>query len=849
MNPQQLERTREAKRLAEAKLRNNEETLESLRAQQEWLRRYNEVVMALSQEKERLNGLTKQMSTLTMESNELKRYEVLESIQATFQQLQILERLREQNAKRMAESERELTAMQDSWDRQQIKQREASTLSAGAEDKLYHIITDSIKGSWIDGAIDTLREETERLTRNVEQLRQQEDNMQNVINEGRDEMEMLSKELERQYAGRQSMEMHEKMLEHGEIVLQLLDRLQEIEEHQQALKTKQEESAKLQDEENEMLEHVFSRYQDIENEIGVLSKEMGSHRINIQGQNSYALQERTMSLKSRRQMLLSAQSLWNRISTGYNLIEKKVQELNALRLHIGQTEANIKKLETIVAQQERLCHEKEYTFMLSKSQNVIQLRSDLKEGTSCSVCGALHHPYHSDTMLEQSKLINEFKTDFELLEAETRNKKRALDELRSDLAKSKGMQQAEDENLTSVQRRQAEDVREWRIFTSLDQSFQECSPTTNLEARQALLRQLIENTTNDADKAQRELDSFNYHQECIYDLSEKMQVLEQEKNELSTRLNEVNTGCQVMAGLTERIQQQIEQEGRYYSQTYAQLDRLITIPDWLKEWKQSHDKIRGRIQKLMNIWQSVNKRIEELKWDQGKVKAQTEDATSSLNLIKSQIDGIVERKTACVQLMGEYKKEEEQILGTTGAKETLMQHYELMMNCRRTEQTEQKKTSLMQHEADYIRGRIDNYNQENILLSGECQSERLLLDHWIRDFNSQHTPVQYNELEQILNNGRDWNALREKLHSIEKETIMSQTRYDSLNSRLVALQAEGGRGYINIEEMQATLVVKREEAEEKQKEIMTEIARLNVALEEHQKAVQLRNRLENDFIT
>ncbi|MCR5435309.1 MAG: hypothetical protein K6F20_13075 [Bacteroidaceae bacterium] len=849
MNPQQLERAREAKRLAEAKLRNTEEALESLRTQQEWIRRYNEVVMALDLEKQRLNGLTKQMASLAEESYALKRYEAFESVQGTFQRLQILEKLKEQNANWTAESEREYAAIQDRWDGQQIKQKEASALSAGAEERLYHTIADAIKGSWTDGTIDALREEAERLTKAMEKLRQQEENLQGIIDEGKEETDMLAGELERQRAGRQSMEMHERMLEHGEAILQLLDRLQEIEEHQQTLRVKQDESARRQDEENEMLGHVFRQYQEVEAEIEALSKEMSSHRFNIQGQNSYALQERTMSLKNRRQMLLSAQSLWNRISTGYNLIEEKSQELNALRLHIEQTEASIKELESVVGRQEMLCHEKEYTFLLSKSQNVIQLRSDLREGTGCPVCGALHHPYHSDTMLEQSKLINEFKTDFELLNTETRSKKRTLDELRLDLAESRGRRQAEEANLTSVRRRQAEDVREWRVFTSLDQSFQDCSPTTNLEARQALLRQLIENTTNDAEKAQKELDTFNYHQGCIYDLSEKIQILEQKKNELSTRLNEVNTGCQVMAGLTERLQQQVEQEGKYYSLTYAKLDRQITITDWLKEWRQSHETLRGRIQKLMNIWQSVNQRIEELKGDLEKEKAQTENAVSTQKLIKAQIEAMTERKTTCAQLIGEYLKEKERILGTTGAKETLMQQYEQMMNCRRAEQTEQKETSQMQHEADYIRGRIDNYNQENTMLSGECQSERILLDHWIRDFNAQNAPVQYSELEQILNQGRDWNALREKLNGIEKEMIMSQTRFDSLNSKLVALQAEGGRGHINTDEMQAMLVVKREEAEGKRRDIMIEIARLDVALEEHQKAVGLKERLENDSVT
>jgi hypothetical protein len=47
MNPQQLSRTLEARRLAETKLATVEESLDRLRRQQEWLRRYNEVQLTL----------------------------------------------------------------------------------------------------------------------------------------------------------------------------------------------------------------------------------------------------------------------------------------------------------------------------------------------------------------------------------------------------------------------------------------------------------------------------------------------------------------------------------------------------------------------------------------------------------------------------------------------------------------------------------------------------------------------------------------------------------------------------------------------------------------------------------
>ena len=54
--------------------------------------------------------------------------------------------------------------------------------------------------------------------------------------------------------------------------------------------------------------------------------------------------------------------------------EKKA--VNDLSLHIEHTEASIRTLEAESARLQRLCHEKEYTYMLSKSQNVIQLRTD-----------------------------------------------------------------------------------------------------------------------------------------------------------------------------------------------------------------------------------------------------------------------------------------------------------------------------------------------------------------------------------------------------------------------------------------------------------------------------------------
>lgn len=846
LTPAQLERAREAKRLSEAKLVNIEDSIERLRTQQEWLRRYNEVEMALSQEKERLNSLNKQFTALTNEGQELERYELLEGVQGTFQRIQVLEEFIAQNKLTAEQTEKEAEQMQARWDEQLHLKQTMTEQSWAAEERLYHIMDKVVKGSHLDGAVEMLYGEINALRQNEGRLALQQKNLEALIEEDEADIDMTSQELERQSAGRQSMEMHEMMLENGDVVLLLLDRLQEIEANQQALMNARQEAVRRQEEENNMLGQIFSKYQEVNAQIDALNEEMKSHRATIQGQNSYAMQERAMSLKSRKQMLLSAQSLWNRISTGYNIIEEKTRSLNALRLKIEHTASSIQQMEAEMSRLERLCHEKEYTYLLSRSQNVIQLRSDLKEGTSCSVCGAIHHPYHSDTMLEQSKLIGEFKTDFELLDNERRNKKKILEELRLELADAKGRQQTEEANLASTRKRQSEDVREWHIFTSLDHSFQDCSATTNQEARQAMLRQLIENTTSAAEQAQKELDTLNYHQSCIYDISEKLQIQEQKKNELSLRLNEVNTGCQVMAGAVERIQQLAEQENRYYSSTYTQLERLITITDWLKEWKLSREGLKGRIQKLIATWQTVNHHIQVLKHELEQSKAKLETEKASHSLIKAQIDALAGRREICDGLIGSFRKEQEELLGKRSANEMFQNEFDLLRKDRRAEEQEQLKCSTMQHDIDYIRGRAENYARTDKMLAEQCAAERNRLDHWIRSFNNQHTPVQYAEMEKILGQERDWNGLRERLQKAEKDMIVSQTRYDSLNSRLVALLAEGYRGDVDTNGLQESLVVQRESMEGKKKDILIEIARQEILLEENEKAERLSGRLSSE---
>ena len=837
MSEQQVQRTREALRLAETKLQNAEESLEHLKRQQDWLRRYNELKLALNQENARLYELKKQQSSMAEDIRALDRYQTFETIQSDFLRMKYLEQAAAENKRNRSVLDREQDEAMHKWEDQQKLQQQMTELREQAQNHLYQSMDQIAMGHRVTGALEILHDNLVHLDDTISALTQDQKKTSQEIEEKTLELDRLNEKKEQHRLVRQGIEIHEGMVTHGEAILVKLDQLHEIKNTIADLRSQQTDSLRRQNEENEQLGRIFSKFQEVEGKMQSLNDEIHVHRESIKGQNSFVLQERAMRLKSRHQMLLSAQSLWNRISTGYSLIEEKSRTLNALRLHIEHVQKNIHELDTEVSRLNRLSDEKRYTYMLSKSQSVIQLRSDLKEGVQCSVCGATHHPYHSDTMLEQSKLIGDFKTEYDLLEAEARGKRIQLEDLKSDLIATQARYETEEQGMVSVRRRQAEDVNEWRIYATLDKSFHDCSSSTNMEGRQLMLRQLIENTTRDAESAQSELDTFTYHQDAINELSEKLSMLEQRKTELGVRMNEVNTGCQVMAGYVERIQTQLANQNDVYSDFYDKLDKIITIPEWYREWNQNHEGLKMKIQQLMEKWDSLNHQISDEEQQLQKGRAELEGLQKEQSARQVFLNVAMQRKENCQSAISEQNKSYDKMLGKNDVKVYFDQLYQQLTKARADENREHKLTHDMMKEISLIRGHHDAYVELGETLSNECAQKRSVIDLWIRGFNTQHPPVQYSELERVFMEERDWSAVRGKVLHMQEDMAVCQAIVDNMRSRLIALQAEGGRTAVREgDDVQSDLVAQRDMLETRRREAMMQVARLTVALEDDEKA-------------
>ncbi len=831
-----LARIEDALRLNETKMENIEENLNRTRKQQERVRRYQELSLELYEQKNHLYDVNKQLAANIKEREDLDRFEEFENVQGQFQRLSMLESLRHEQKQRLSELTRDLDATNKILDDESKRLQQQQDEMQDAARRLVSGLDAVTEAQQIEGRSSYMSILERRISERLTSQTSIQTALEKEMEEHRRNMENLNAKMETLRTRKQSLAPHHRMAIHGELVLERLTHLATLETELEKAEQQEKISLRKQSDENDMLERVYTDYLQIEQDRKALNDELHVHRENNHGLDSYRLQERAMQLKLRREMLLSAQSLWVRIANGYIMIEEIMQRINSLRLKQENLTNNVNNLSKELSVLRRTCKEKEYTFTLSKSQNVIQLRSDLKEGTSCTVCGATHHPYHSDTMLEQNKLIGELKMEYEAMATEQRAKEQTLRELELEASAVTAAKEEAENTLITLRALQNGYIQDWQMFAHLDRTFQTCDSSVNAPARTAMLRQLIENIGTEVDQAQKELDTFNFHQKRINELTEQIAIKEQKKNELITRLNEVNTGCQVMAGHLDRVQTHKQTVRDNYSRLYEDVDKMITIPDWKNIWNRSHEALLMRIQEIVKEWNELTMQLASIDNERALKELKLTYLQQTHQTLLTLISQLVDDRQECHDRIDEDRQNLEKLIGKESSKQRLQMLINDYKNARTLLDEQREKT----HQCELRKSKNAGRQTENVeagnLTDERAMNERQGVDLWMRKYNANHPPVQYNELEEMFANDRNWNDIRARLRSVQMESLLTQARVDKLGSQLVSLQAEGTLNGTDTDLIQNQLAGQIETLEGRRRETMMQIATLTQQLNAHKKA-------------
>ena len=818
LDPNELKRIQDSIRLYKTKLTNITQTLNGLQAQKEWLHKFKELNATLEKYRQAFFESNKNYSAHLKEIKELERFETFEAVQGNYQRIKAKENVLQFIRKGSTwHAEKLMEALSADKENQKMAETENKKYQE-AWHNLQQIQKTLAEGYRLQAALRFHEADLKELSDYKERIEQALSTVQKQGKETAEELKKNKEQATQQQQQLQNLESQQYMLERGEAIQTRLNFLQSRKQHEQ----------------DEKLNKLFLSSQGIDAQINTLQSELQVHQKSIVGMNSYNLQQRAMDLKSKKEMLTNATRLWKQIAEGYNRVDEKSQEIMRMRHHNDALKAQIAKLEPETAGLQRQCEELKYAYTLSKSQDVMQLRKDLQEGVSCSVCGATHHPYHSDTLLEQSKLIGEIKIEFEQAATELKHKQSLLDELRREQAVEEGRIEMCHQALETYKQILQDHVAHWEDFVALDRSFKDCSASTNFEGRRIMLQQLMEKTGVDAEDAQKELDTFNYHQSNINALNEKIALKEQEKDEIAVRLNEVNTGCQVVAYRVEQLQQSLSRTNGQYSELFEEIDKMMAISNWYKVWTENPENLRIYIQQQMERWFSLKKDMAETKNETIRLQTLQETTDRYIQALCKQRDFI----NGKIERMSEYQNQIHEQLYKMFREGDVEDYNKTVFDtlCSLEEQKEEAR-----HKADETHAqaaRYQGYNQRMTDTAQELETqiaqERSELDIWIRKYNALHSPVQFSELEQTFNSTTDWNALRQEIRTLTLQNMLAEARADEARLALAAHQVNALSQGQDKEDRTAALNTEIARLESEQDNILVQIAGCQAKLEAHE---------------
>lgn len=824
--------------LLQTRLTNIIQTIEDLQEEKKWIYQFDILLNNLNKQKAAYIDINKKYNAYLDEIKSLEQFEQFEAVQGNYERIKLIEKAwsdqRESSKQQLHKTTEQESAYQDSL--KDVEQKEKEYTEAVSQvmnvqnliSEGYHLQA-NIKEYNL--RINDLKEELEQTILTLNPLKQ-------AILEAENEYKKAEATYAEKQQALQNMNALQKMIEKGEAILAKLKFLFSLKKRKEEIQSQLEQCLKKQSEENEKLNKLFTASKDVDAQIKTLQSELQVHQNSIVGMNSYTLQQRAMMLKSKIEQLRNANQLWDQISKGYALIDEKSLEITRMQMHNESLQSDIAQLEIEVSGMRKQCEELKYAYTLSKSQDVMQLRKDLQEGTNCCVCGATHHPYHSDTILEQSKLIGEMKTEYDQAATELKLKEKKLADLKHEQAIEEGRLDVSYQALIIYKKIQQNNVSNWSTFIPLDRSFNECSPSTNMEARRSMLQQLIEKTGLDTENAQKELDTFNFHQSNINALNERLTDKEQEKNSLIIRLNEINTACQVIAHHVDQLQQLMTRTNGIYSALYEEIDHTINLNNWYKTWKDSPENLYIYIQQQMD-------KYAQLKTDTITCRETCIKQRQAVELVKSQAQYVEQQKDflkkELERLQESLNLQQDQI--TKNFPDGDVKAYSMKL-LTQIQNIDQARTEVHHHnnelygKVQFQKGYLQHINDCNKLLESQSANEHSELDLWIRKYNSQHSPIQYTEIEQTFKSQTDWNAVRQTIREITLKKMLAEARTEDASMALAAHQANSGSLDPEKENRTATLNSEIARMEHEETNIQTQIAELRARLTAHENSIQ-----------
>lgn len=518
--PEALAEERERLGLLNSRRRQQLDDIRRLEGRQAWFHRFDLAAAEVKQAEADEAEAARRFIEMRGAELRLARYDAVLPMQPLYQEI-IMRRRDIERLKQAAElAATRCVALRKSLDGCHARLDTACERTAAAE-KQHALRRAAISRSHVlAGEIAVNTDYLKRLDDRLAQAQQTLDDRTAILAAKQGQFDEACQGIEKLSLLRQSLSVHHLMFDKYDLVKDKLGLLRAETLHNEKSHKELAEKTKRLDELNASGEKAEKQQHDQEARLDALKSELLIHRQAVQGQDSASLQHRAADAATRLAALRHAAALWGHISAGHAVLatrlaaQKREQvELQQKRVEKARNEAELQGLLEALG---RITT----TYTLSNAENISTQRSLLKEGCACPVCGATHHPYHTETEREKGELLSSLAREHAELSERVEAKREVISSLRETIAADIARIEAGSQALAEGEERLRADIEEWGQCAYLDPSFSDCSATVNRDARRLMIELLVDNTTRAVTETERELAAYNSHQLRINKLNE-----------------------------------------------------------------------------------------------------------------------------------------------------------------------------------------------------------------------------------------------------------------------------------------------------------------------------------------
>lgn len=845
--PMALAEEQERQKLLTSQKRQTEASIVQLTRQTEWLDKFDKAAADVKSLEEDFAASTKRCTLLRADELLLERYDSLLSMQPLYQEITMrrtdIELLKKEEAElfnRLTEAEKILN---DKADKLTIAHQRTEEAEKHLEAR-----TEAIdRGHALSGEINAA---SEQLKQNEAQMKDAEFALRTRLDSLKNKQEYLRKieqTVNDKQLHQQTLSAHRYMFEKFDLIKDKLSALTTETQHKEDTSKKLNQLQERQKELRTQSEKAEQQQHNLEARINTLKSELQIHRSTIQGMDSAKLQKAAAENRNRLTALQHALTLWQHISEGYANIADKIAAEKREETAIAQQKEEARKMEIALQSISETFEHINTTYTISQTQDIVKLRKQLKEGTACPVCGATHHPYHSETERELGKLLNSLDKEYIKVKEELEKKRKDLALIREEIAGRCARIETMCRSRQEMTERQTADLEEWKGFTYLDLSFRDCSSTVNREARRTMIQVLIDNASRTAEEAEKELDTYNYHQQCINTLNESVEKISTDLENNKTYLDKTTTEIHIAKVTASDLQQTLYYIDRSCTELYNDLDELITLNNWYDELRNNSDELRLRLTNMHRDWNTTCTSLEETQRAADLLREEIKGAETNVEEARRAVENC---KYNCDRVRENLQNKHEEmrhLFGNSTPKQEAEFLQQTIHTARLAEKNMHQEYETMQAQLHALKGKRDNLVQTRLNNQQQLQSKTVSLDLLILRYNSTHSPVQFSELNTLFTDERDWKALRLRLNKVKDEHMLAENHLTQARQYLVRLQADPNRPKEVNREGEHSPYTILEKEKSSLEELIRQLSLCNSRLLSHENCVRRAGKLSTEL--